>query len=280
MANLGVAFAKLSLNTHGNEINLVDYSYKVLQNTKPTKISKDSSTIVSFLDVQVRDIDGVRCLVGAYGYALGNKYRTIDPNNKTISQQIYPTPPFQGEAIFLLMESGYIIFEEKSAQYIEPEKIRDALESAFRSYAVEIPVKIQMLELFKDQNTIIDFIYSLNKLFSIEFSDLKHSNPSEKSKFFDEASNARIHIIIESTTNPEGIDRENNLFKNQISHIQNSYGKIRKAEGVDSNGFRAMELRENKLRLTVDFEDQDSDSKLKRMIGVFNQIRKKLTTKG
>ena len=280
MANLGVAFARLSLNSHGNEVNLIDYSYEVLQNTKPVKISKDSSTIVSFLDVQVQDIEDVRCLVGAYGYALGNRYRTIDPTNKTISQQEYPIPPFQGEAIFLLMESGYIVFEEKSAQYIEPEKIRDALESAFRSYAVEIPVKIQMLELFKDQSTIIDFIYSLKKLFSIEFSNLRHSNPSEKSKFFDEASNARINIIKESTTNPEGIDRENDLFKNQISHIQNSYGKIRKAEGVDSDGFRAMELREDKIRLIVDVEDQDSESKLIKMIGIFNQIRRQLSTKG
>ena len=280
MANLGVAFARLLLNAHGNEMNLVDYSYKVLQNTKPVKIAKDSSTIVSFLDIQVRDIEGVRCLVGAYGYALGNKYRTIDPNNKTISQQEYPIPPFQGKAIFLLLESGYIVFEEKSAQYIEPEKIRDALESAFRSYAVEIPVKVQMLELSKDQSTIIDFIYSLNKLFSIEFSNLRHSNPSERSRFFDEASNARINIIKESTTNPEGIDRENDLFKNQISHIQHSYGIIRRAEGIDSDGFRAMELKDDKIRLTVDIEDQDSDSKLKKMIGIFNQIRRKLSTKG
>lgn len=280
MANLGVAFARLLLNAHGNEINLVDYSYKVLQNTKPVKIAKDSSTIVSFLDIQIRVIEGIRCLVGAYGYALGNRYRTIDPNNKTISQQEYPTPPFQGEAIFLLMESGYIVFEEKSAQYIEPEKIRDALESAFRSYAVEIPVKIQMLEFSKDQSTIVDFIYSLNKLFSIEFSNLRHSNPSEKSRYFDEASNARIDNIKESTTNPEGIDRESDLFKNQISHIKNSYGKIRKAEGTDSDGFRAMELRDDKVRLIVDVEDQDSDSKLKKMIGIFNQIRRKLSTKG
>lgn len=280
MANLGVAFARLLLNNHGNEVNLIDYSYKVLQNTKPVKISKDSSTIVSFLDIQVRDIEGVQCLVGAYGYALGNKYRTIDPANKTISQQQYPIPPFQGEAIFLLMESGYIVFEEKSAQYIEPEKIRDALESAFRSYAVEIPVKVQMLELFKDQGTIIDFVYSLNKLFSIEFSNLRHSNPSERSKFFDEASNARIDTIKESTMNPEGIDRENDLFKNQISHIENSYGKIRKVEGVDSDGFRAMELKDDKIRLIVDVEEQDFETKLKKMIVVFNQLRRKLSAKG
>lgn len=280
MANLGVAFARLLLNNHGNEVNLIDYSYKVLQNTKPVKISKDSSTIVSFLDVQVRDIEGVQCLVGAYGYALGNRYRTIDPANKTISQQEYPIPPFQGEAIFLLMGSGYIVFEEKSAQYIEPEKIRDALESAFRSYAVEIPVKVQMLELFKDQGTIIDFVYSLNKLFSIEFSNLRHSNPSERSKFFDEASNARIDTIKESTMNPEGIDRENDLFKNQISHIENSYGKIRKVEGVDSDGFRAMELKEDKIRLIVDVEEQDFETKLKKMIVIFNQLRRKLSAKG
>ncbi len=31
MANLGVAFARLLLNNHGNEVNLIDYSYKVLQ---------------------------------------------------------------------------------------------------------------------------------------------------------------------------------------------------------------------------------------------------------
>lgn len=280
MANLGVAFARLLLNNHGNEVNLIDYSYKVLQNTKPVKISKDSSTIVSFLDVQVRDIEGVQCLVGAYGYALGNKYQTIDPANKTISQQEYPIPPFKGEAIFLLMGSGYIVFEEKSAQYIEPEKIRDALESAFRSYAVEIPVKVQMLELFKDQGTIIDFVYSLNKLFSIEFSNLRHSNPSERSKFFDEASNARIDTIKESTMNPEGIDREKDLFKNQISHIENSYGKIRKVEGVDGDGFRAMELKEDKIRLIVDVEEQDFETKLKKMIVIFNQLRRKLSIKG
>lgn len=279
MVNLGIAFAKLLLNNHGNKIDLIDYSYKVLQNTKPTKVSKDSSTIVSFLDVHVRDIDGIRYLVGAYGYALGNRYRTIDPTNKTISQQEYPIPPFQGEAIFLLMESGYIVLEEKSAQYIEPEKIRDALESAFRSYAVEIPVKIQMLELSKDQDTIINFVYSLNKLFSIEFSNLRHSNPSEKSKFFDEASDSRINTIRESTTNPEGIDRESNLFKNQISHIQKTYGEIRKAEGVDSDGFRAMEFKDDKIRLIVDVEEQDSEIKIKKMIKVFNQIRRKLSTK-
>lgn len=277
MTNLRVAFAKLLLNTHGENVNLVDYSYLVLQNTKPEKISPGSSTIVSFLDIQIKDINETRCLVGAYGYALGDKYRTIDPANKTISKQEYPIPPFQGEAIFLLMESGYIVFEEKSSPYIEPEKIKDALENAFRSYAIEVPIKIQMLELSNTQELMIEFVQSLKKLFLIEFSNLRHSNPSEKSKFFDEASDARIDNIIESTTNPNGIDRDNDSFKNQISHVQNSYGKIRKAEGLDNDGFRAMELKEDKIRLTADVENQDSETKLKRMIGIFYQILSKLS---
>lgn len=277
MNNLRVAFAKILLNTHGKKVNLVDYSYTVLHNTKPEKISSSSSTIVSFLDIQIKDIKGTRCLVGAYGYALGDKYRTIDPTNKTISQQEYPTPPFQGEAIFLLMESGYIVFEEKSSPYIEPEKIKDALENAFRSYAIEVPVKIQMLELLNTQEVMIEFVQSLKKLFLIEFSNLRHSNPSEKSKFFDEASNARIDDIVESTINPDGIDRNNDLFKNQLSHVQNSYGKIRKAEGLDDDGFRAMELKDDKIRLTADVENQDSETKLNRMIGIFYQILSRLS---
>lgn len=175
------------------------------------------------------------------------------------------------------MESGYLIFEEKSSPYIDPEKIKNAFEHAFREYAFEIPVNIQMLELSNDLETMVEFVHSLKKLFLIEFSSIRHSNPSPRSKFFDEAADARIDNMTESTTNPEGIDRESELFKNQISHIQHSYGRIRRAEGQDNYGFREMELEQGKIKLTVVIENQETDTKIKKMLSIFSQIKDKLS---
>ena len=213
--------------------------------------------------------------MGFYGYALGEKYKVIDPDKKTISKQDYPEPPFQSEALFIILESGYIIFEEKSVSYIKPERIRDALESAFRAYNFTNPVKINFLELSENIETMIDFIYSLKTLVSIEFSNLRHSNPSELSEFFDEATNARIDNIVESSNDLSGIDIENEEFQNQISHVR-KYGTLRKAMGVGNDGFRIMELVENKIRLTVTLKDLEMDTKIYKMLEVFRQILNKL----
>lgn len=275
MAKLRLAFGKIITKKH-DKINLIDHSYNALEETNAVKLSRDSSTILSFLDVVIRDLNGLQCLIGYYGYALGDKYSIIDPDKKTISEQDYIKPPFKSKAIFIITESGFIIFEEKSESYIEPEKIRDALESAFRAYAIEKPITINLMELADDSNTMIEFINSLNKLTLIEFSNLKHSNPSEVSEFFDEATNARIDTIIESSNDEIGIDREHQEFKNQIAHTKR-YGKLRRVEGIAVDGFRAMETAQNKIRLTVTVLDKEMDTKIQKMLAVFEQMRKKLS---
>ncbi|MGD9778901.1 hypothetical protein [Methanomethylovorans sp.] len=279
MVKLTLAFGEVLLKTHGKALDLIDYTYKVLENTNPRKISKGSNTIVSFLDITRKKINGTKCLVGFYGYALGDTYQIIDPEHKTISHESYPTPPFAGKAMFVLLESGYLIFEEKTATYIEPLKIKESLESAYREYAVEMPVKIQMLELADSSNTMIEFVYALKRLISIEFSNLRHSNPSERSRYFDEATNSRIDNIAESTSNPAGIDRDSELFSDQISHIKHSYGKIKRAEGLDSKGLAVMESSEGTIRLTVTLENQEESTKIMKMLEVFKQISDKLTNK-
>ena len=272
---LKLAFSKIILKSHGEKINLIDYSNKVLEKTKPEKLTRKSNTIVSFLDIKIKEINDQRILIGFYGYALGDKYKVIDPDKKTTSKQDYPIPPFQSEALFLILESGHIIFEEKSVSYIKPERIKDALETAFRAYNFEIPVKIDFLELSENIETMIEFIYSLNALVSIEFSNLRHSNPSEVSEYFDEATNAKIDNIVESSNAPNGIDRENEEFKNQINHVR-KYGILRKSMGIDNDGFRIMELIENKIRLTVTLKDLEVDTKIYKMFEVFRQILDKL----
>jgi hypothetical protein len=218
MAKLRLAFGTLYIITHETETDLINHTFKVLEKTSPHHISKESNTIVSFLDVSVKEYQNKKYLVGFYGYALGNTYKIIDSTNKTISEQKYPIPPFVSEAMFVLTEEGYFIFEDKAASYIEPKKIVDALENAYRAYAVEMPIKIKMLELADNTKTMIDFIFSLNKLISIEFSNLRHSNPSEKSKLLDDLTDARIDNLVESSSDFEGIDRNNTEFKNQIKH--------------------------------------------------------------
>lgn len=274
-AKLRLAFGKTIIKS-SDEINIIDHAYNALEETSATKLNKNSSTILSFLDIGIRDISGLRCLIGYYGYALGNKYSVIDHDKKTISEQDYIEPPFQSKAIFMIMESGFIIFEEKSEPYIAPEKIKDALENAFRAYAIEKPIRIILLELAENLDTMMDFINSLQKLTLVEFSNLKHSNPSEVSKFFDEATDVRIDTIIESSNNDVGIDREHQEFKNQVAHTKR-YGILRRAEGVAVDGFRVMEIVEHKIKLTVTVLDQEIDTKVQKMLAVFKQIREKLS---
>lgn len=279
MVKLKLAFGKLLINTHEKELNIIDHTFSVLEKTVPHQISKGSNTIVSFLDISVKEYQNRKYLVGFYGYAVGTTYKVIDSTNKTISEQKYPTPPFISDAMFVLTEDCYIMFEDKKSSYIEPEIIIEALETAFRAFAIEMPVKIKMLELSDDTKTMVDFLYSLNKLFSIEFSNLRHSNPSEKSKLFDELTDARIDHLVESSSNSEGIDRDNEEFKNQIHHVENSYGKIKKVEGTDSNGLSIMELRDNSIHLTLEIEDQEVETKLDKMIKTLAIIFEKLSLK-
>ncbi len=209
MANqIRLAFGKIILKS-AESINLIDHSYNVLEKTSAKRLSIRSRTIISFLDYKIEEVKGVRCLMGYYGYAAGDNYPVIDPAKKTISEQKYIEPPFHSKALFLILESGYIIFEEKTESYIKPERIKEALESAFRAYAYEIPVIINFLKLAENLETMVEFVYSFKRLVSIEFSNLRHSNPSEVSEFFDEATTARIDNITESSTDPDGIDREN-----------------------------------------------------------------------
>lgn len=276
MANqIRLAFGKIILKSP-KSINLIDYSYNVLEKTIPHKLSIKSRTIISFLDYKIEEVNGFHCLIGYYGYAAGDIYPIIDTTKKTLSEQKYIVPPFQGKALFLILESGYIIFEEKTESYIKPERIKDALESAFRAYAYEIPVIINFLELAESLETMVEFIYSLNSLVSLEFSDLKHSNPSEVSEFFDEAVIARINTIAESSDDPAGIDRKNTEFKNQIAHVRR-YGKLRKAGGLAGDGFRVMELVQDKIRLTVTLIDQEVETKISKMLEIFNQLLNKLS---
>lgn len=275
MVNLRLAFGKLVLKSV-SKMDLIDHSYNVLEKTTATKLSVKSRTIISFLDYRIEEINGLRCLIGYYGYAAGENYPIIDPSKKTLSEQKYIEPPFQGKALFLILESGYIIFEEKSESYIKPEKIKDALESAFRAYAFEIPMTINFLKLTENLETMVEFVYSLKSLFSIEFSNLRHSNPSEVSEYFDEATIARINNIVESSTDPAGIDRENTEFKNQIAHVKR-YGKLRKAEGLADDGFRVMELVQDQIRLSVTLVDAELETKVSKMLEVFNQLLDKLS---
>lgn len=275
MTNLRLAFGRLVLKSL-SKINLVDHSFNVLENTNASRLSSKSRTILSFLDYKIEEVNGLRCLIGYYGYASGDNYPIIDPTKKTLAAQKYVEPPFQGKALFLILESGYIIFEEKSESYIKPERIKDALESAFRAYAYEVPVIINFLKLTENLETMVEFVYSLKSLVSIEFSNLKHSNPSELSEFFDEATIARIDTIAETSTDPAGIDRENKEFKNQIAHVKR-YGKLRKAEGIASDGFRVMELVQDQIRLTVTLIDQELETKISKMLEVFNQLLNKLS---
>lgn len=276
MANqIRLAFGKIILKSP-ESINLIDHSYNVLEKTSAKRLSIRSRTIISFLDYKIEEVKGVRCLMGYYGYAAGDNYPVIDPAKKTISEQKYIEPPFHSKALFLILESGYIIFEEKTESYIKPERIKEALESAFRAYAYEIPVTINFLKLAENLETMVEFVYSLRKLVSIEFSNLKHSNPSEVSEFFDEATTARIDNITESSTYPDGIDRENREFKKQIGHVKR-YGKLRKVEGEAADGFRVMELVQDKIRLTVTLIDQEVETKITKMLDVFNQLLNKLS---
>lgn len=275
MAKLRLAFGKI-ITKSSDEFDLINHSYNALEETNAEELSKNSTTILSFLDVVIRDLNGLQYLIGYYGYALGNKYSIIDPDKKTTSEQDYIKPPFKSKAIFIIMESGFIIFEEKSESYIEPEKIKDALESAFRAYAIEKPITINFIELANDLDTMIEFINSLERLTLIEFSNLKHSNPAEVSEFFDEATNARIDSIIESSNDEAGINREHQEFKKQIAHTKR-YGKLRRVEGVAVDGFRAMEMAQNKIMLTVTVLNREMDTKIQKMLAVFEQMRKKLS---
>lgn len=272
---LRLAFGKIVMKPHEKEINIIDHSYSVLDKTKAERSNVKSSAIFSFLEIEIKEINGQRCLIGSYGYDLGKKYPVIT-DKKTISEQNYPEPPFQSKAIFIILESGYILFEEKTEQYIKPEKIKDAIESAYRAYAYEIPVTIKFLKLTENLDTMVEFVLSLKKLISIEFSNLKHSNPSEVSEFFDEATIARIDSITESSNDPKGIDRENQEFKKQLKHVR-KYGKLRKAMGDAADGFRVMELVQDEIRLTVTLPDQEAGTKISKMIDVFKQILQKLT---
>lgn len=40
-----------------------------------------------------------------------------------------------------------------------------------------------------------------------------------------------------------------------------------------------MELKEDKIRFVVDVEEQDLEAKLRKMLGIFNQLRRKLSSK-
>lgn len=273
---LKLAFGKIILKPHDEIVDLLDYCYKVLEKIEPEKLNIKSNTILSFLDYNIEEINGTRFFMGFYGYAVGDKYKVIDRDRKTISKQDYPEPPFQSEALFLILESGDIIFEEKSESYIKPERIRDALERAFRVYEYRTPVKIRFLKLSENVDTIVEFINSLKKLTSIEYSNLKHSNPSEISKFFDQIVIARIDNIIETSNNPNGIDRENIEFLNQINHAK-KYGKIRKAMGEAEDGFRIMELTEDEIHLTVTLKDQEVNTKILKMLDMFKHICEKLS---
>lgn len=277
MVKLRLAFGRLLIITHDKELNIIDHTFNVLEKTVPHQISKGSNAIVSFLNISVKEYQNRKYLVGFYGYAVGTTYKVIDSANKTISEQKYPTPPFISDAMFVLTEDCYIMFEDKKSPYVEPKKIIEELESAYRAFDIKMPVKIEMLELSDNTKTMVDFIYSLNKLFSIEFSNLRHSNPSEKSKLLDELTNARIDDLVESSSNDEGIDRDNEEFKNQISHVENSYGKIKKVEGTDSNGLSIMELRDNNIHLTVEIKDHEVETKLDKMIQTLAIIFEKLS---
>ncbi len=55
------------------------------------------------------------------------------------------------------------------------------------------------------------------------------------------------------------------------------YGELRKAEGEAADGFRVMELVQDKIRLTVTLIDQEVETKISKMLDVFNQLLNKLS---
>lgn len=276
-----LAFGKVSIKSYNNiEINLIDYIYSALKASKPSKPTRKSSTILSFLDISIKVIDNHQYLMGFYGYALGEKYKVIDEDGKTIDEEIYPQPPFRSKALFLITDAGFLIIEEKTEQYIKPEKIRDALVRTIREFSLDFAVYVSFLKLAKDIETMIEFVKSLKVLTSIQFSNIRHSNPNEKSKFLDEASDARVDDLIESSKNFKGIDKENSEFiKNQIEHAQKRYAEIKKAEGLGIDGYRVMELVDESIRLTITVKDKTIDTIVIRMINVFNELLPKLLKK-
>lgn len=248
--------------------------------SKPSKPTRKSSTILSFLDISIKVIDNHQYLMGFYGYALGEKYKVIDEDGKTIDEEIYPQPPLRSKALFLITDAGFLIIEEKTEQYIKPEKIRDALVRTIREFSLDFAVYVSFLKLAKDIETMIEFVKSLKVLTSIQFSNIRHSNPNEKSKFLDEASDARVDDLIESSKNFKGIDKENSEFiKNQIEHAQKRYAEIKKAEGLGIDGYRVMELVDESIRLTITVKDKTIDTIVIRMINVFNELLPKLLKK-
>lgn len=276
-----LAFGKISIKPYDNkEINLIDHISQALKMSKSHRLSRDSSAILTFLDTSIKVIDNRQYLIGFYGYALGEKYHVIDEYGKTITKENYPRPPFRSKALFLITDAGYIIIEEKTEQYIKPEKIKDALVKTIREFSLDFAVDIRFLKLAKNVETMIEFVNSLRVLKSIQFSNIRHSNPNEKSRFLDEAADVRVDDLIESSKDPKGIDREKHEFiTNQIDHAQKRYAEIRKAEGLGHDGYRVMELVEESIRLTISVKDKKIDSIVLKMIKVFNELLPKLSKK-
>lgn len=277
-SQIRIAFGKISVVSYFNEkIDLIDHIFRALEISKPSNLSRESSTVLSYLDVSKRDIGNHQYVIGFYGFALGENYQVIDENGKTITEQKYPRPPFKSKALFLIQDSGYLILEEKTESYIKPEKIKEALEATIREYSLNFSVEIDFLKL-AENITMREFIDSLDVLSSIEFSEIRHSNPNEKSEFLDEATNARIDNIIESSTDKKGIDKYYKEFLNQIAHAEN-YAIIRKAEGLIKGSYRVFELVKGNIRLTVNVEDNKINTKISKMITVFEELLPKLSKK-
>ncbi len=276
-----LAFGKISIKPYGDtEINLIDHTFKALSTSKPSKLSRDSSTILSFLDISKKVFDDHQYLIGFYGYALGEKYQVIDEHGKTIADEDYPRPPFRSKALFLITDTGYLIIEEKTEQYIKPEKIKVALLKTIRAFSLDVAVDIRFLKLAKNVETMIEFVNSLKVLTSIQFSNIRHSNPNEKSRLLDEAADARVNDLIESSRDPKGIDRvQHEFIKNQLAHAQNMYADIKKAEGLGYDGYRVMESVEDSIRLTITVKDKKINTIIIKMINVLNELLPKLSKK-
>jgi hypothetical protein len=193
-----------------------------------------------------------------------------------VQEANYPVPPFRGRARFLIDERGYVIIESMTSPAIQPEKVVDAIEAELRRFSnIEFSTSIEFLGLEENYESIVQFIMSLSSLREIEFTDLRHSNPSERSKYMDEAADQRVDTINHKSSDPNGIKRDHPEFQNELEHAKR-YATISKAGGVTPEGYESMEMVQDELILTVQVESRDADHVVDRMVAVFHRVFQRL----